>query len=298
MVIKRSFFTDEGEPLVVSPSPVQAALRLQAWIDFSGAPEGVTLLSPMCSVPLPVYPEVWTKPHRRWPGTSAAAMWHPLMWLPQRIAGRYVAAADEPLLEGDDLWAARVAYELTASGLYDEATGAWTDVLSLIDIDIDDPASLERVQRWLDGADDRELDDLDLTPIFDEVAEQRGDEDWARKLAEAEIPSLRIVAWASASEALLDHCEDITNGTHHDLDELRFGGELLASLASGSFAQLPPTPSSSPDETAWWLDLADRIGEFTGSAADLVSGPFDTMVGRLMEIREDYWPRMEELASV
>jgi hypothetical protein len=164
-----------------------------------------------------------------------------------------------------------------------------------VDIDIDDPGALDRVQKWLDGGDDRVLNELDLGPIFDESAGQRGDEDWARRLAEAEMPSLRVVAWASASEALLDHCDDITSGNPDDFEELRFGGELLASLASGSFAQMPPTPAS-PDQGKWWLDLADTIGGFTGSTDELVSGPFDTMVGRLMEIREDYWPQMEELA--
>lgn len=297
MITRRSFFTEPGEPLIVSPSPVQAAIRFGTWTDFAGVMPDTALVSPMSSVPLPIYPPNWGPGRKRWEGTRPEAMWHPLMWLPPRLAGRYsmVGSDGEPMVESDDLWAVRIAYELMVSGLYEEESGTWLDVLSTIGLNIDEPGDLARVRAWLDGGEDRDLDRLDLTPLLDAVAEQQGDPDWAMSTATDEMDSLRIIAWASSAEALLDHCDDLAQESGEELEEVRRGGALIASLAGVAFAQMPVDGPEDAKPAIWWAGLGDEIEGFAGTARQLLDGPMETMVGRLMEIREVYWPQLERL---
>ena len=301
MTARRPFLTQPGEPLLVAPGPVAAALRFDSWLEFSGCTEQESLLSPMSAVPLPIYPEQWAPGFRRWEGTRPSAMWHPLMWLPDRVAARYslTDSAGRAVVESDDLWAVRVGYELTATGLYDEATGTWLDALSPAGIDTDTDAGLNRVDAWLGGVPDPDLDGLDLTPIFDEVAAAHGSADWAIGLATAQLARLQVIAWASAADALLDHCDDLAIEAADDAAELRRGGSLMATLAGVSFAAIPrdghdPSPGS---EGQWWVALSDRIESFTGTATELTAGPISQMVTRLMSIHEAYWPQLEQLAA-
>lgn len=299
MATRRTSFTEPGEPLAVSPSPVQSALRFGSWVEMVGCTEDDALVTPMSSVPLPLYQQDWGHGKHRWPGTRPEAMWHPLLWLPPHLAGRYsmTAADGSTMIESDDLWAVRLAYEMTYSGLYDEDTATWTDVLSLVDIDIDTPEGVDRVGRWLNGSRDADLDKLDLSPIFAELNRQQDDADWAIRLAQSEMDSLRVIAWSSAAGSLLDHCEDIAEESK-SLEDTKQGVGLLAAMAALSFAQLPGGPrDGASGEAAWWARLSQQIEAFHGTLKELSEGLVEDMVGRLLEIHETYQPKVEQMVG-
>ncbi|MFF2623631.1 hypothetical protein [Oerskovia jenensis] len=194
---RRALDVGPGEHLLLPASVLDTAGRLHLWRAFTGLYDGELLLSPLTASPLPM---PWTVPagHRRWPGLRPAAMWHPLLWLPARL--RSPITLRDPMTgetwgETYDEWATRVALEMTESGpvsidgerwvllhdphhgrhvrafgpgdedlvpLYDPITGTWLDVLATVGLDVDDPAHLARVERWLAGDDDEVLDAVDL----------------------------------------------------------------------------------------------------------------------------------------
>ena len=152
-------------------------------------------------------------------------MWHPLLWLPDRLATRYTLVDDNGACstEPDDIWCLRVCLELQAAGLYDPDTGSWLDVLSLAGLDGDDPDTAGRVDRWLTGGADPVLDRLDLT----EHVDRPDDLDWALHAAIDELPAMRVVSWVLTAQDLLDAC-----------DALRTGGDDVSPGSAG-----PPAPS-------------------------------------------------------
>ena len=220
---RRGTFHVAGEPLVVSSSPTECVDRLAAMSAFTGLPAESLLTTPIVTTPIPCYPASWDVGRRRWAGTRPEAMWHPLMWLPKRVAHRYTlvsaagdeAEAEQPRLEGDDAWALRVCLELSSAGLYDEETGEWLDVLSGAGLDIDDDADLARVQEWLDGAADPVLDGIDLAPLL-----LRDPPDWAVAEAAAWMPTMRVMVWGTHADALLEKgdvlLDAIRGGVHLD----------------------------------------------------------------------------------
>ena len=139
--------TEPGEPLEVASSTLRSAARYRTWAADTGIGAEWVTPQPLCCVPLPVYPAGWPAGRRRWPGLRPAMMWHPLLWLPERLATRYTLLDDAGgrSTEPDDVWALRVCLEVQASGLYDADTGSWLDVLSLAGLDGDDPDTATRV---------------------------------------------------------------------------------------------------------------------------------------------------------
>ena len=211
---RRAAFHVPGEPLVVSSSPMECVERLAAMSELTGLPAEMLLSTPIVTTPIPRYPAQWADGHRRWAEVRPEAMWHPLMWLPKRVAHRYtlvseptpeaIAAGDTSgtrALESDDAWALRVCLEVSSAGLYDEEHG-WLDVLSGAGLDIDDDADLARVQEWLEGADDPLLDGIDLTPLL-----LREQPDWGVGEAAAWLPTLRLMVWGTHSEALVENVD-------------------------------------------------------------------------------------------
>jgi len=172
-VLYRPGYTSPGESLLVARNPVDMLFREKMWAQSTNMVYGRDfIMPPVSAYPLPVYPVVWPKGRKRWLNLPPEAMWHPLMWLPPILATRLpVHFVDRfgKLVETEecaDSWAVRVLVELTATGFYDIETGGWLDVLALHGLDIQDRNDLDRVDKWLNGAEDAVLDTIDLTEYF------------------------------------------------------------------------------------------------------------------------------------
>jgi hypothetical protein len=302
--------TEPGEPLEVASSTLRSAARYRTWAADTGIGAEWVTPQPLCCVPLPVYPAGWPAGRRRWPGLRPAMMWHPLLWLPERLATRYTLLDDAGgrSAEPDDVWALRVCLEVQASGLYDADTGSWLDVLSLAGLDGDDPDTATRVAAWLDGRPDPVLDGVDLT----EHVDRPGDPDWAVFAAIAELPALQVISWAVTALDLLEACEELTE-TGGDTGRVRRAAAAIAALAGTNLRGLPddgglsvtgdrdPRADEPPAgrgvnaEDAWWDGMVNRIRLFTGDPRELIDTLVRDMADRLTIILDIYAPDAETL---
>lgn len=278
---RRAFLTAPGESLLVCTSPVEAALRAEMLSRLTGIPPQSLLTNALCAIPLPLYPEQFTGA-RRWPSVQAGAMWHPLLWLPERIAKRRPVPDGPAGIESDDLWVVRVALELSATGVYDDVTGTWIDVLSLMGLGTDSADDIARVRRWLDGADDELLGSFDLT---DHMLPRTGGVDTSRSLdvAEMSLGPLRASAWAYAATDLLDACREIaeaTTGTPRE--QPRLAVAMIIRLAMLAFAGID-------GEWAWWSGARQHL-ETSFDDADLVIDMLPTLAEHLSKLHAAYAP--------
>jgi len=198
------------------------------------------------------------------------------------------------VLEDDDTWAVRVALELTASGMYDETSGTWMDVLSLVGLDPDNDADLSRVSEWLAGANDDLLDSIDLAEHMDNP----DDLTWALSCAVGMVDDLRLLSWALTADDLLDVLDDLVQGRDDEaLDEgrARWVGAVVARIAQSHFSALE-TMDGKPEED-YWAGMQKTLEFGAADLPALLEGPISEMFDRLKEIREQYWPMMETLAE-
>ena len=233
----RHWLTEPGEPLLHPSGLTDVARRFAAFCDSTGINPAQVISSLTVAVPLPVAPPVWDSGRRRWVGTEPTAMWHPFLWLPPRLLGRYELEGpdDTTAIESDEAWAVRVAFECTAAGVYDEESGQWLDVLSTVGLDIDDPQVVDRVRAWLDGADDAILDQLDLSEIFDDVE----DPHWAVDVVATGLEPLLVIARAVTADSLLEILDDKTMPV-----------SAVVQYASDAF------DGDGQIDTGWWRDAA------------------------------------------
>lgn len=163
--MRRPFLLDPGETIFFTASAPLVMTRRRDFMESTGLTEDEVYVNPILALPLPVYPQNWTEGHRRWSGVKPEAMWNPLLWLPRNLRAHITGDDYE---EPYDVWAMRVALQLTDAGLYDPASGLWGDILHHYGLDVDNPMDLDRIQDWLDGNADPILDviDDDLDTLF------------------------------------------------------------------------------------------------------------------------------------
>ena len=233
---RRRWLLEPGEPLLLSRSPVEAMARLGEQMAAWGLGPESLFASPLCAVALP-------RPSGpSWPPRCFAnqlrpeALWDPLLWLPPHLA---VPA------EGEDLfaWTARVALELSASGVYDQASGTWLDMASFVEGEL----STERARRWLAGEPDPSLDALDLTPIVWDDADPL----WALDKIEADYGWLSVISWSLWSESLADELADLLRGPSEGVSA-HLG--MLVDVAGKWLAEVPEEVSGG--EGRWWAERA------------------------------------------
>lgn len=294
-LVRRPSLMNEGEPLLLARSAIDTAVRFQAFAEESGIPPRSVLSTSVSAMPLPIYGNF---EGRRWPGTRPEYMWHPLMWLPSRVAGRYTLRdprTGEKRLEDDDLWAIRVAFELTASGLYDKETGTWFDIPQLADIDTEDPESVGRIRRWLDGAPDKALDWIDLTDYLDIEPSS-----WALEMALEIRDDMERASWAVIADDLLDLADQLADEVEEP-DPVRAEGVKSLGKLGQSFLSHVPIETEQGEPTAidgvahrdFFFRLHDSAGQV--SPEDLTWTLMHARA-RLTAIRDAFWSSVDRLA--
>lgn len=277
----RTFLTRPGEHLLLPPQIMDIPTRHAEFIAYTGLSPHDVVVSTMASIPLPLYPPGGFR-GRRWEGVDPVAMWLPLMWLPTRVALPY--RTDDPAsgtssYETPDEWAARVALEVSASGLYDPETGQWTDVLAMHGIDISDPDAVERVGSWLAGSTDPILDGIDLSERFTRPHEEH----WAAEVVEAMGAPLLQSRFALLAADVCEIFDDLANPDIYGDEDL--GGvrslaahilemaELeLSELSEQSLKALDMGVGSADEMRAVWRQhAADVASRDVGSLDELLS---------------------------
>lgn len=266
---RRNCGPHDGESLLLNGHAADLVLRLDDWCAMTGMGPADLAVSPLTSIPLPYLGVANAKSNeadagRRWTGIRPESLWHPLFWLPTSLAhldpvrdgrngGADLAAGEtegDAPVEAIEAWMVRVCIALEASGLYDPQ-GGWIDVLTAAGLDTDDPATISRLQAWLDGQSDDILDGIDLFGFFDDtatrgtdaptfVAPDRGGhvDDWLDEAVCTALPVLRHAAIVVTADDLGSACEQLIDPSADPIDSAagRLALETLLLLAS---EQLP-----------------------------------------------------------
>ena len=236
------FLTEPNETLQDLIDPLERIQRSDTFVRLTGL-DGVNMINtPLLTIPIPRY---YSQGYgegggRRWAGLNPAAMWHPLMWLPKNITERYAHAAnlidptlsdddETEVIESDDLWATRMAMELTVNGFYDAATGLWRDILDMHGLDRYQPETLQRVERWLDGQPDEVLDSIDLSRYFEHDDDSLSD--WAHVLSVGSYVGNQEVVFELGAKFVATHVTGIIDAREGE-DEVEWGG-FAATQVSG-----------------------------------------------------------------
>lgn len=281
-----------GENLLLDENILASPARAREFSEFAGIELRDLVISPLAAVAVPIYNFAQTPAGatglRRWTHTRPEAMWHPLMWLPPRLASRYRYKDRENnvLYENDDQWAARVAMELTAAGLYDPDTGEWVDVLATAGIDVEDEMDLARIEDWLDGEPDEILDEIDLT----DVLLQEDNETWALVSILVLEDVLWQASWAMVANSLIELLDlafltDAERVMRASRTASSLGLSLLGKASSDAY-EVPPAQT--------FGDLFMRLSSMSHDheeAGSVVNELFNI----LYLVREIHWPALEAL---
>jgi hypothetical protein len=283
---RRTFLTEPGLPLLLPSDAAGLTRTFHEFLTLSRLSADDVVITPLVTIPVPQLSR--SAGPRGWPeDINPAVMWHPLFWLPERVALRY--RYDDNSIETDQEWAVRVALETSVSLLFNPEDGTWFDPLHAAGLDIDDPAVQDRITAWLAGQEDPELDAIDLTDIL----EQQDDPHWAQTASVELLPTLVPASWALLADDLAQQAGELAI----ELDEpseIAEQAHVLTILASSVLAGIPPLPNKqAPSEL--WAEISEELSQWAGGRDELVDGPIAQLEESLYEVRDSYWPFAEEV---
>ena len=291
---RRTFLTEPGEPLILARSALDIVDRYSQFTAMTGLDQQYIAASPLVSIPLPMLSR--QAGPRGWPvDINPGALWHPLFWLPERVAMRYRfddEAGDEAI-ESEGEWAVRVAIETTLSDLYDPGDATWLDVLSMVELDSEDFAVQERIVSWLAGDDDAALDSIDLT----EMLEHQENPHWAADVTGGLMETLQAASWAVLADDLAKSADEVALDAV-TIEEARAQTITLANLALGVIGQVPPAAPDQQPPAELWSEIARSTPLFNGNLTQLLEGNLTNLGESFYGIRDDYWMFVESLDEV
>lgn len=291
----RPYMTQPTEALLLSTSPLATTARYAQFLDDAILTPERVVASAMCSVPIPLYVDVNTTPNgRQFPeGTNPHIMWHPLFWLPASLSNHlsYKDTDGTTKVESDDEWAARVALTLGSSGLYDIENGAWLDVLSLVDLDIEDDLTIDRINDWLSGDPDPDLDRIDLS-TFTDIPDQPY---WAFRSVKTIYDQLELASYALLIGGTLETI-DIIVEENTDTKEMT---EQFANCVEALGAVLPEIgydfDGRDFNELTW--EVVESAREHDGDWNSFVLGTVSYYRAALTSVRDAFQPALDQLQS-
>ncbi|MGN7187543.1 hypothetical protein [Microbacterium enclense] len=289
---------DATESLLVAASIRDTVERSEGFAAATGlVPHERFFTDPIVTVPVPITvedDETFRNPLWRVP----SLLWHPLAWLPYDQATRaWVQVADgEWVQETEREWAVRLAWELTATGLYDPVRG-WVDVLALHGIDITSPEGQARISDWVaEGqSGDEVLDTVDITPFFDALDAVHG-EGWGRQIMQDTFPIYQAAAWSVAARTLAAEAEAGSLGAAGGGEVDRTQLMNLLSFAYSWFELMPALEELDGISPAQLIsDLADSVEE-SGRPEDvhLAISAFWTLLQGIREAVGDAEDQLEK----
>ncbi len=284
----RPYLLQPGEPVLLGGSPLDAAFRFGAFLGDSGLPEDAVLTSTICAIPLPK-PGLPASASGDTPVSPCARRvnpewaWHPLAWLPPSLSTKAITPAGD--VETDDAYAARVAIELTVSGVYDVVGGRWLDVPACAGIDTTTPEGRERVVRWQQGAADPILDSLSI----EWATKDHTDPGWSLGVAQEIMPTLIAASIAQGTDALILEIDDILSADQ-PFDAKQWGITYLVKLARTWTREIDDA-----ETTTYWATAIQALEDVDDAGLPALVSEIRTMI---QTIRDEWWPVYAETLSV
>lgn len=305
-----------GEALILPTSPVDRMVQGQQFISSLGLDLVGMVDSPLVTLPIPRYDEPAPTPvdvdseldepddpasdeqetsdsAHPWAKVRPEMMWHPLLWLPPRLRERYAYQDDAaPVYETDDQWAIRVMTEMSARGMYDVDSGEWVDVLSMVDVDVDDNEDWMRVSEWLLGIPDDEIDGIDL----EKVLYHEDDPDWAIVAADQIEEPVRRTVWARTANTLLSWSFQSQDRFEKDGDTDRLRGSIqticrVGNMLLTSVNQDGRGAHARPGSDTFWAETLTEVT--TTEPADMLPLLTGQVMIHCQNIRDAHWDEME-----
>jgi hypothetical protein len=304
---RQAFPTRPGQPLYLPRSLTDLVVNQSLWLQTTGLTMDEHVASTLLTVPVPLYlafdepdPAPGQPDRRRtFPTVAPEVLWHPLFWLPPRLASRYRYVVDgRTLMENDEEWALRVVLELSNAGVYDQVSGTWLDVLSTVGLDANDPVDRARVVAWQRGASDPALDGIDLSGLVDVADESR--RHWAFEVAATLVEPLREAAWACQADDLVAMAADVSDPTNPAADEpgaIHVAAGIVLDLARVALSDVPVDDAGTTLESQWTAMRAQLDGIEPFDVAAVLDGPVAVAANLLYDVRETYWPVVEEISA-
>lgn len=292
-VKRRAFLAEPGDHPLLTPDPIEHLESFERFVEATGIDPGRVLATPVVRFPIPVPHKGANGELERWSGITPSMMWLPLFWLPPHLALRYQyrvideatgGTSDDLEIESDEVWAIRVMLELIYAGLYDPNTGTWGDVLSFYGLDVESPVDQARVEMWLDGFPDDDLDKIDLTPHILHAE----DPEWALRAARELADTLVPAQWSLTASGLL-----LAAGSHlaykgsADQDR-RDMVTVLGSVAVNALRSIPADETGIPVS-----DLIESIVIAAQSNDNDSEQLAEDFMHALAEVSEDFEPYVE-----
>jgi hypothetical protein len=207
-ILYREAWNAPGEPLLAPSDLTKMLEREDDFVTYTDLVFGRDYYTnPIFAHPIPIYPDRWPVIHgirrNRWEGLEASTAWHPLYWLPERLAKRAHVKYDDgsERFESEHEYLVRLGAELLATGLYHQEDGTWVDVFAMYGLDIDNQSHLSRIEDWLAGGRDEILDNIDLDWLFNH------DEAPSIEMAQNYAPTVVEAAAYIAASSILENLE-------------------------------------------------------------------------------------------
>lgn len=290
-VKRRMFLADPGDEPLLTADPIDYYEGFDRFVEATGIDPARVVSTPVVRFPIPVARKDASGQLERWSGITPSMMWLPLFWLPPHLALRYQyqlidpatgGTSDDMEIESDEAWAIRVMLELVYAGLYDPKTGTWADVLSRYGLDADNPVDQARIEMWLDGFPDEDLDRIDLTA---DIVHPDNPE-WALQAARDYADVLVPAQWSLSASGLLVAC-----GNHlaHQGNTEQVRRTMLTVLGSVAVNSLRALPAADEDS----VPVSDAIESLVIAAQNDEADDeklVDDFLVLLAEVSEDYEP--------
>lgn len=291
--IRRRHLTDPNEPLTINTDALATVDRVSKWREETNLPDERIITGTLCVVPLPLYVAV-PEGARQFPEVKPEALWHPLFWLPPRLARRYNMPDGKGgyAPETDQLWGLRIALEMVASGLY-TPEGGWVDLMAQVGLDTTNDVDLARLEEWQAGAPDELLDSIDLEPLM-----YKGDgPDAVLTSSVGMLEPLTEQQWAMVSNNLLMTLWDAADDPQVSFEQLVDTTILVATLALSSLIDVP-TDEDEEGTVDFWERILTRARGAWPSREAFIAGPFKEAEDWLSLTRDTYWDASKELTEM
>ena len=160
----------------------------------------------------------------------------------------------------------------------------------------DNDDDLTRLQWWLEGRADDDLDWLEANFMNDGRHIPHGMEPtWALIDSIATTQDFLDVTWALNAESLLEDIDDLRGDMAHrgmeDMAEIKKKVINICTLSSGLLEQY------AVDESRWWRWAIDDVESFSGSIDEFIFGPLSLIDDRLAQVRDTYAPQIDSVAE-
>jgi hypothetical protein len=267
--------------LLINDNVPQLVERVGIFQDAVGSEVGVNF-SVLSSIPFPIYSQGQVGNQRRFADVAPAKLWHPLFWLTENLRGLHRLIIEDEgegleVLETEDMRAARLIFELNASGLYDSESGEWLDILATVGVDIDTQSGVDRVAAWQKGGADPALDNLTIEHFTGPL--EAADPDWSLTKVLDNFDPLIEAGWAINTDSLIGTLVAIRDFLKHsspeDLDGLDEDYSIYSSFA---ISLLEPADSG----------LLDLFRDLAGLSREELLADLNNMLRRLDAISKEW----------